>query len=170
MKEPNRPTPSPNDSAPTELKGSAGTILPVQTTFRNITHSDAVVTRIQEETDKLTHFFDRITSCHVIVEAPPRAHLHAEPFHVHITLGVPGRDLVVTHEPPWRAAARKDTEAHLGKHQEIEVPHKDLYLAIHDSFKTMRRQLQDYVHCLRHEIKSHHEGSHDPGEIGEARF
>ena len=29
-------------------------------------------------------------------------------------------------------------------------------MAIRDAFKAMRRQLQDYVRCLRHDVKMHH--------------
>ena len=129
--------------------------LPVQTTFRNIGHSDAVVARIQEEADKLEKYFDHIVSCRVIVEAPHKDHRRGDPFHVHITLGVPGKELVVAHEPSWRAAVEGGKDVPLQKHQEVEVAHKDLYVAIRDSFLAMRRQLQDYVHCLRQEVKVH---------------
>ena len=40
------------------------------------------------------------------------------------------------------------------------APHKDVYVAIRDAFKAMRRQLQDYVHCLRHDVKTHHPAPH----------
>jgi len=137
--------------------------LPVQTTFRNIGHSTAVVERVVEEAAKLNKYFDRITFCHVILEAPHKDHRHGDPFHVHITLGVPGKDLVVAHEPAWRAAVEGGKHAHLQKHQELEVEHKDLYVAIRDSFLAMRRQLQDYVHCLRQEVKTH-QPAEVPGE------
>ena len=74
-------------------------ILPVQTTFRNMDASAAVAARVQEEADKLDKYFDRITSCRVIVEAPHRHHRRGEPFHIRIELGVPGKELVVTHVP-----------------------------------------------------------------------
>jgi ribosome-associated translation inhibitor RaiA len=117
--------------------------------------SDAVIARLHQEMDKLEKYFDRLTSCHVIVEAPRRPYHPGEPFRIHITLGVPGKDLVVAHEPAWRAAAVGGSDAHLRKHEEVAVPHKDLYVAIRDGFDAMRRQLQDYVHCLRHEVKTH---------------
>ena len=129
--------------------------LPIQTTFRNIGHSAAVVERIEEEAARLEKYFDRITFCRVIIEAPHKDHRHGDPFHVHITLGVPGKELVVAHEPAWRAGVEDGANAHLQKHQEIEGAHKDLYVAIRDSFQATRRQLQDYVHCLRHEVKTH---------------
>jgi len=73
--------------------------LPVQMTFRNMDASAAVAARVQEEADKLERYFDRITSCRVIVEAPLRHHRRGDPFHIRIELGVPGKELVVTHEP-----------------------------------------------------------------------
>lgn len=127
-------------------------ILPLQTTFRNMDASPAVTARVQEEADKLGRYFGRITSCRVIVEAPHRHHLHGESFHIRIELRVPGQELVVAHEPTL--IHEEQSESH--KHLEIEGPHKDVYVAIRDAFKAMRRQLQDYVHCLRHEVKTHH--------------
>jgi len=131
-------------------------ILPVQTTFRNIDASAAVAARIQEEADKLDKYFDRITSCRVIVEAPHRHHRRGEPFHIRIELGVPGKELVVTHDP----TLKHEEEGERHKHLEVEGPHKDVYVAIRDGFKAMRRQLQDYVCCLRHDVKTHHPAPH----------
>ena len=125
--------------------------LPIQTTFRNMPHSEAVVTRIHEEAGKLDQFFDRITSCRVAVEAP---HRHGDAFHIRIELGVPGKELVASHEP------KRDDGRPSKKQTAIESPHKDVYVAIRDAFQAMRRQLQDYVQCLRHEVKTHHSTPH----------
>lgn len=125
-------------------------ILPVQTSFRNMDPSPAVTTRIEEEVAKLDRYFDRITSCRVMVEAPHRHHRRGEAFHIRIELGVPGKELVVNHAPKIRPELE---EVH--KNQEIEAPHKDIYVAIQHSFQAMRRQLKDYVRCLRKEIKTH---------------
>jgi ribosome-associated translation inhibitor RaiA len=129
--------------------------IPAQTTFRNMTPSDAIATHIQEETDKLTKYFDGITGCTVIIDAPQKHHRHGEPFHIHIELNVPGKELVVAHNPTRRAMLEQDVDVRPHKAQEIEAPHKDVYVAIRDGFKAMRRQLQDYVELLRHEVKRH---------------
>jgi hypothetical protein len=100
-------------------------ILPVQTTFRNMDASAAVAARVQEEADKLDKYFDRITSCRVIVEAPHRHHRRGEPFHIRIELGVPGKELVVTHVP---TLAHED-QGEWHKHLEVMGPHKDVYVA-----------------------------------------
>jgi ribosome-associated translation inhibitor RaiA len=64
-------------------------ILPVQTTFRNVDVSPAVAARVQKEAEKLRKYFEDMTSCHVIVEAPHRHHLHGKSF------------------PPWGSTGRK---------------------------------------------------------------
>lgn len=127
-----------------------------KTTFRNMPPSDAVTARVQQEAEKLGKYFDRITSCAVVIEAPHgHKHHHGEPFHVRIELGVPGKDLVVNHNPSVRRIAEQSEEGRARKNDEVEAPHKDLYVAIRDAFLAVRRQLQNYVHCLRHEVKTH---------------
>jgi ribosome-associated translation inhibitor RaiA len=138
---------------------------PAHTTFRNMAPSEAVADRIQKETDALGKYFDRITSCHVMVEAPARHHHHGEPFHIRIELRVPGRELVVAHTPTARAAVQQEDAGRRRKQHEIEAPRKDVYIAIRDGFRAMRRQLQDYVHCLRGEVKAHQSPA-----AGEARL
>ena len=85
--------------------------LPIQISYRNMESSDAVTTRIEAEVAKLDTFFDRITSCRVVVEAPHRHHKWGELFHVRIELGVPGTEPVVSHEPTPRATLSHDEGA-----------------------------------------------------------
>ena len=129
--------------------------LPTQITYRNMESSGAVTARIEEEAAKLDEFFPRITSCRVVVEAPHRHHKWGELFHVRIELGVPGKELVVSHEPSSRATFSHDDEAALKKHIEIHPEHRDVYVAIRDAFVSARRQMQDYAKRLRGDVKSH---------------
>ena len=86
----------------------------LQTTFRNVDASPAVETRVQVEAEKLGKYFDGITSCRLIVEAPHRHHLHGELFHIRIELRVPGRELVVAHEPSLIHEEQSESHKHLG--------------------------------------------------------
>ena len=129
--------------------------LPIQITYRNMEPSPAVTARVEAEAAKLDKFFDRITSCRVVVEAPHRHHKWGELFHVRIELGVPGAELVVSHEPTPHSALSHDDEAALQKHFEIHPEHKDVYVAIRDAFGSARRQLQDHVKRMRGDVKSH---------------
>lgn len=143
-------------------------IPPAITTFRNMPPSEAVIDRIQKETETLGRYFDRITSCDVTVEAPARHHYHGEPFHIRIELRVPGKELVVAHAPTAKAAAHQEGDGRRRKHHDIEAPHKDVYVAIRDGFRAMRRQLQNYVHCLRGEVKAHASGGRTFSSAGAA--
>ena len=126
---------------------------PLQTTFRNLDHSDALVARIQEEADKLDICFDRITSCRVMVEMPHRHHRRGDSFHIRIDVGVPGKELVVSHDSSSRAAGHDEAEGQQGGRPEARETHKDVYVAICDSFKAMRRQVEEYARTLRHDVK-----------------
>ena len=65
---------------------------------------------------------------------------------------MPGEELGVTHEPTLKHEEQGAWHMHL----EVDVSHKDVYVAIRDAFKAMRRLLQDYVRCLRHDVKTHY--------------
>jgi cold shock CspA family protein/ribosome-associated translation inhibitor RaiA len=87
---------------------------PVQVTFRDIQPSDAVSAHVEKRAAKLDTFFDRITHCHVVVEAPNRTHKHGPRYHVRIDLRVPGKELVVSKIPEERMEElQPDTKTHL---------------------------------------------------------
>jgi ribosomal subunit interface protein len=106
--------------------------IPIQITLRNIDHSDALETHIREKTKKLECFFDHIISCRVVVEMPHNHKHQGKPFNVRLDIGVPGREIVVNRDR-----------------------HEDVYVALRDAFDAARRQLEDYVHRLHGEIKTH---------------
>jgi ribosome-associated translation inhibitor RaiA len=130
--------------------------LPVQITYRNMESSGAVTARIEEEAAKLDEFFPRITSCRVVVEAPHEHHKFGELFHIRIDIGVPGREIVVSHEPSPHASLSHEDEMAVKKHIDIHPEHnKDVYVAVRDAFGSARRQLKDYAMRLRGEVKTH---------------
>lgn len=112
---------------------------PLQISYRDVTPSAAVETAIADRVAKLDEFFDRITSCRVLVESPHRRHHQGRLFHVRVELAVPGRVIVVNREP---------SEHHA---------HEDVYVAIRDAFDATRRQLEDYVRESRGIVKRHEE-------------
>jgi ribosome-associated translation inhibitor RaiA len=77
---------------------------PLQITFRHMDSSPAVEERIREEAEQLSRYFDRIVSCHAVIEAPHPG--HGVEYRVTLHLGVPGTDIVVNHAPPSTAAER----------------------------------------------------------------
>jgi cold shock CspA family protein/ribosome-associated translation inhibitor RaiA len=116
--------------------------VPTQINFRNVSHSEQVEAQVREHAAKLEEFFDRITSCHVVIEEPHKHHRCGNLFHVRIHLTVPGRELVVDREPSEDRAR------------------EDMRVTIRDAFKAMQRQLEDYVRQLRGDTKTHEVAPH----------
>jgi hypothetical protein len=44
--------------------------------------------------EELEQFYDRITSCRVVVEAPNRHHREGRLYHIRVDLKAPGREIV----------------------------------------------------------------------------
>jgi ribosomal subunit interface protein len=105
---------------------------PLKLTIHGVDHSDALETHIRAKMEKLEEFFERITACHVVVEMPHKHQQQGRQFNVRIDIGVPGSEIVVTRD-----------------HAE------DVYVALRDAFDAAKRQLQDYAHKLRGEVKTH---------------
>jgi ribosome-associated translation inhibitor RaiA len=132
-----------------------------QITFRHIPSSPAIEARIQEEVAGLSRYFDRITSCHVVIDAP---HHHHRPqgrtWHITIQINVPGGTIVVNHEPSLHAAVGMEQVDSVHKHHEPHADHRDVYVCIRDAFSAARRQIEDYSRKLRGDVKHHHDQAH----------
>lgn len=111
--------------------------IPLKITYRDIEPTEAIDNRIRTKAEKLERFFDKIISCHIVVEIPQKhkgenhKH-HAVHYNVEIELKVPGKLLVVNRQP-----------------------NTDLYASIRDAFDAMVRQLEDYARALHREVKTH---------------
>jgi|UniRef100_UPI003783C097 ribosome-associated translation inhibitor RaiA len=134
---------------------------PAQITFRHMDVSPAVEARIREEAAALEHYFNRITSCRVVVEAPHQHHQRGRGFHINIDLRVPGSEIVVNHEPSLHSTAANSESGEWEKHLETQPDHKDVYVSIRDAFAAARRRLEDYARVLRGDTKHHTETTED---------
>jgi hypothetical protein len=125
--------------------------IPLQITFRNMPRSSAIEENIREKTDKLESFFDGITSCRVIVEAPHRHHYKGKAYVVRIDMSVPGDELVVNRAPkrldPVTPPDPQELETAWAESHEPSkhAAHEDIYVTIRDAFNAAGRKLQDYV-------------------------
>lgn len=130
---------------------------PIQITFRHMETSPAAEAAIREEIDSLERYFDRITSCRVVVEQPHRHHRQGNGFHVSIELQVPTSHIIVNHTPSIHSRQVAAEDESVEKSEEVQAEHKDLYISIRDAFDAARRQLEDYACKLRGETKRHHQ-------------
>lgn len=108
--------------------------VPVQITFRDTPHSEAVKEHIQEKVDKLQQFCHNIVACHVVVEFENKNQRRGNLHNTRITVTVPGKELVTTHN---------ETE--------------DMYASIKTAFEDMTRQLENYVEHMQGQTKSQQE-------------
>jgi cold shock CspA family protein len=116
--------------------------VPVNITCHNLDRSEWIEGDVRSHLAKLEEYCDRMTSCHVVVEAPHRHHKHGNLYRVRLVLSVPHRELVVDHDRGDRPE------------------HADLHVAIRDAFHALRRQLEDYVRELRGDTKTHQVPAH----------
>jgi len=95
---------------------------PLQISLRGIAPSDALIRGIRDKTQKLEHFYDRITGCRVALALDARHERQGGQFSVHVGVKVPGGTIEVTREHD-----------------------RNLHVALRDAFDAARRQLQDYA-------------------------
>lgn len=105
---------------------------PLDITFRDIAHSEALEADIREKAAKLETFYPHMTGCRVVVEMPHKHTHQGKQFVVKVDITVPGGEVVVKHEH-----------------------HEDAHVAVRDAFDAAKRKLQDYAQRQRGEVKRH---------------
>lgn len=106
--------------------------IPLQISLHGIEHSDALYDAIRAKAEKLDRYYDRITSCRVVLELADRHKRHGRQFAARIDLKIPGGEIAVNKE-----------------HDE------DLQIALRDAFDAARRRLEDYARKQRGDVKHH---------------
>lgn len=94
----------------------------LQITVRDMPHSEALDSRIRQKVAALERLYDRMTACHVTVEAPHHHHLRGVHYCVKLELALPGGGIVVNRDHA-----------------------KDAYIALRDAFMAARRQLIEHA-------------------------
>jgi len=117
--------------------------VPLEISFEEIGHSDAIEARVRAEAEKLEQFHDRITSMRVVVARPQHRHHKGDTYHIRLHITAPGAaDIAISRDPA------------------VTGRHEDVYVTIHDAFKAARRQLQDLVRNHQGQVKSHEAPPH----------
>ncbi len=107
-----------------------------QIRFHNMARSEAMEARVRERIRRLERFFDGIVSCRVTIEAPHKQP-HRSTVGITITIGVPGREIVV----------RREARQHESR--------DDSYRVIGVAFDIAERQLDQHARMLRRDAKAH---------------
>lgn len=100
----------------------------LQITFHNMDPSPALENVIRERVAKLEQFYDRITGCRIIFDAPHQHKNHGKLYQVRIDITLPdGAEVVVNRTHDKNAS------------------HTDPNIAIRDSFSAAERQLKAFA-------------------------
>ncbi|MHC5010164.1 MAG: cold shock domain-containing protein [Planctomycetota bacterium] len=111
--------------------------IPLEVVFHGVARSAAAEHLITRHADKLERFYDRITSCRVVVTAPHRRRRTGVRYAVRIDITVPKNEIVVN------------------RHPEKGALHEDLESAVRDAFSAAVRRLEDHVRKIRGDVKAH---------------
>jgi cold shock CspA family protein/ribosome-associated translation inhibitor RaiA len=109
---------------------------PLQIAFHNMASSPALERRVRELFDKLQRYYDGIISARVVLEAPHKQ-AHKSTLGISISIGVPGRDIVV----------KREQRIH-------EADNHNLWV-LTEAFEAAGRQIEDYARVRRRAVKAH---------------
>lgn len=105
--------------------------IPVQITYRDFDHTDALDSFVRRHVERLEGIGGDITSCRIALESPHRHKSHGRHYRVRIDICVPGGTLLVDRSPDNR---------HQGE---------DAYSAIDDAFDHASRMLTEHARRRR---------------------
>jgi ribosome-associated translation inhibitor RaiA/cold shock CspA family protein len=124
--------------------------IPMELSFHNIQPSDAVEAAIRDRVTKLATLYDRLVTVRVHVEAEMKRRRTGNIYTLHIELGVPGKDLVVSKAP--HKPDRKYADP-------------DLYTIIREAFDAAERQLKDFKAQISGDVKTHESDYQFQGQV-----
>jgi ribosome-associated translation inhibitor RaiA len=105
--------------------------IPVQITYRDFDHTDALDTFLHRHVEKLEALGGQVTSCRIALESPHRHKSHGRHYRVRIDISVPGATLLVDRAPDNRPQG------------------EDAYSAIDDAFDHASRMLTEHTQRRR---------------------
>lgn len=128
--------------------------VPIEIAFHNIPSIPWAEEEIRARIAKLEQIFDRLIACRVRVDQRANNSARNIPPVVRIELGVPGKDLIVSHEPDYLQ-------------HKFQTP--DLRNAINEAFRIAEDQLAEYKRQLQGRTKDmHHDGPNQSlGQVAE---
>lgn len=107
-------------------------MLPVQITIRDFPASPALEILIRQRVEKLAQFYDRISSCRIVVKLSQKHKHQGKIYNVCIDVTVPGKELAVTRQY-----------------------NQDIYVVIRDAFAAIERKLEEHSRKQHGRVKTH---------------
>lgn len=111
--------------------------LPIEIAMRDVADADSLERLIRQKADRLSKFYDHISSCRVAVERVRRRTGAGDPHRVRIDITVPrGNELVVVEKP--EAGSREEPQ-----------------VLVRRAFDVAERRLKELKERQRYEVKRH---------------
>lgn len=101
-------------------------MIPVTVTFRDMFPSPSVDALVRRWATRLERVDARVQRCDVTIDQPHHHHERGNRFRVQVLIAMPGKEIAVSREP-----GEDDT-------------HDDVRIAVRDSFRAARRQLEEF--------------------------
>ncbi|MEW6585460.1 MAG: cold shock domain-containing protein [Nitrospirota bacterium] len=112
--------------------------IPLKIVLRDVSpYEDVIRSEVTKLAEKLDKRYPRITGCRVAVERPHKHHKEGNVFGATIVVHVPQKEIVVSRERALRHS------------------HEDIFLAVHEAFKEVERQLEEYALVQYGDVKEH---------------
>ena len=125
--------------------------VPLQISFHNMAASEALERRVREHWAKLERHYDGIVTARIVLEAPHKQP-HKSTLGISISIGVPGRDIVVKRE------------------QRLHEVDDYAYWVLNEAFAAAQRQLEDYAQRQRRHVKPTKASTSTPASCVSARI
>ena len=106
--------------------------IPAKIQFLGMAPTEALEASARQHIQKLESFAPDLMACRVVIELAQKHQHQGRPFNVRIDLTLPRAELVVS-----------------------RVQNEDVYVALRDSFDSMKRQLEDAIRKRRGQVKQH---------------
>jgi cold shock CspA family protein/ribosome-associated translation inhibitor RaiA len=108
---------------------------PLQIAFHNMASSPQLEQRVRELFARLERYYDGIISARIVIEAPHKQP-HKSTIGISISIGVPGRDIVV----------KREQRLHEADDHNVWV--------LNEAFDAAARQVEEYSRIRRREVKA----------------
>jgi len=111
--------------------------IPLQITFRDMDHSDALEAYVRRHCEKMEQLAPRATHCHVTIAMPHRHRQTARPVRISVDLRIPGQEIAVSHP------------------RDEDTMTIDARAAVDEVFDQVARRIQDFLRNQRGDVKTH---------------
>ena len=127
---------------------------PPTVTFHGVRYPEVLETDVRTRLARLERYYPSIVSARVRIDQSGRHRGGGNRYRVLVELGVPGADVVVSHDASFKSHLLARGERRIRKRDEPKPDHRLAKVAIREAFEAARRRLQDTARRQRDASKT----------------